>query len=114
MIRDDRDSDANGNLTNFYDLSKVPGVTPAVLNVIKSSFSLGPFTIRDIAIVGPKVGAELRKQAVYVTLYALGGMLVYIALRFEWVSGAAAVLGGFHDLLITLGLFSLLRFVISL
>jgi len=113
-ILDYRDSEANGILTSPDDLSKVPGVTPAVLNVIKSSFSLGPFAIRDIAIVGPKVGAELRKQAIYVTLYALGGMLVYIAFRFEWVYGAAAVLAVFHDVLITLGLFSLLRFEISL
>ena len=113
-ILDYRDSEANGILTNPDDLSKVPGVTPAVLNVIKSSFSLGPFAIRDIAIVGPKVGAELRRQAIYVTLYALGGMLVYIAFRFEWVYGAAAVLAVFHDVLITLGFFSLLRFEISL
>src|SRR2546429_1289609 len=62
-ILDYRDSEANGILTNFDDLSKVPGVTPAVLNVIKSSFSLGPFTIRDIAIVGPKVGAELDRKS---------------------------------------------------
>jgi preprotein translocase subunit SecF len=113
-ILDYRDSEANGILTNFDDLAKVPGVTPAVLNVIKSSYSLGPFTIRDVAIVGPKVGAELRKQAIYVTLYALGGMLVYIAFRFEWVYGAAAVLAVFHDVLITLGFFSLLRYEISL
>jgi len=109
-----RDSDANGILTNFDDLSKVAGVTPAVLNTVKSGFSLGPFAIRDISVVGPKVGAELRKQAVYVTLYALGGMLLYIAFRFEWVYGAAAVLAVFHDVLITLGFFSLLHFEISL
>ncbi|PYT55505.1 MAG: protein translocase subunit SecF, partial [Acidobacteria bacterium] len=64
--------------------------------------------------VGPKVGAELRNQAILVTLYALAGMLVYIAFRFEWVYGAAAVLAVFHDVLITLGFFSLLRFEISL
>src|SRR5579859_214836 len=114
QILDYRDSNANGILTNFDDLSKVSGVTPAVLNVIKSDYSHGPFAIRDIRIVGPKVGAELRKQAVLVTLYALGGMLVYIALRFEWVYGAAAVLAVFHDVLITLGFFSLFRFEISL
>ncbi|PYT79094.1 MAG: protein translocase subunit SecF [Acidobacteria bacterium] len=113
-LLDYRDSDANGILTNFDDLSKVPGVTPPVLNVLKSSFSLGPFAIRGIEIVGPKVGAELRKQAVYVTLYALGGMLVYIAFRFEWVYGAAAVLAVFHDVLITLGFFSLTGYEISL
>ena len=60
------------------------------------------------------MGADLRRQAVYVTLYALAGMLVYIALRFELVYGAAAVIAVFHDVLITLGLFSLLHFEISL
>ena len=109
-----RNSNANGVLTNFDELSKVPDVTSAVLNVIKSNFVLGPFTIGGNQIVGPKVGAELRKQAVYVTLYALGGMLVYIAFRFEWVYGAAAVLAVFHDVLITLGFFSLTGYEISL
>jgi preprotein translocase subunit SecF len=109
-----RDTNANGILTNFDELSKVDGVTPAVLSTLKSAYALGPFAIRNVEMVGPKVGAELRKQAIYVTLYALGGMLVYIAFRFEWVYGAAAVLAVFHDVLITLGLFSLLRFEISL
>jgi preprotein translocase subunit SecF len=113
-LLDFRDKNANGVLTNFDDLSKVAGVTPAVLSAVKSSYTLGPFAIRNVEVVGPKVGAELRKQAIYVTLYALGGMLVYIAFRFEWVYGAAAVLAVFHDVLITLGFFSLLRFEISL
>ena len=81
-LLDYRNSDANGILTNFDDLFKVPGVTPAVVNALKSSFSLGPFAIRGTAFVGPKVGAELRLQAVQVTLYALAGMLLYIAFRF--------------------------------
>lgn len=113
-LLDYRDKNANGILTNFDDLSRVSGVTPAVLSAIKSSYALGPFAIRNVEVVGPKVGAELRKQAIYVTLYALGGMLVYIAFRFEWVYGAAAVLAVFHDVLITLGFFSLLHFEISL
>jgi len=113
-ILDYRDKVANGVLTNFDDLSKVDGVTAPVIAAIKSSYVLGPFAIRNVEIVGPKVGAELRTQAILVTLYALGGMLVYIAFRFEWVYGAAAVLAVFHDVLITLGFFSLLRFEISL
>ena len=113
-LLDYRDSNANGILTNFDDLAKVSGVTPAVLSTLKSGYALGPFAIRSVEVVGPKVGAELRKQAIYVTLYALGGMLVYIAFRFEWVYGAAAVLAVFHDVLITLGFFSLLHFEISL
>jgi len=113
-LLDYRDKNANGVLANFEDLSKVEGVTPSVLAVVKESFALGPFGIRNVEIVGPKVGAELRSQAILVTLYALAGMLVYIAFRFEWVYGAAAVLAVFHDVLITLGFFSLLHFEISL
>src|SRR5208283_2097077 len=96
------------------ELSKVEGATPAVLSAIKGTYSLTPFTIRNVEIVGPKVGAELRNQAIRVTLYALAGMLLYIAFRFQWVYGAAAVIAGFHDVLITLGLFKIFGFEISL
>ena len=113
-ILDYRDSSNRGVQTNFDDLSKVDGVTPAVLAALKANYALGSFAIRGVEIVGPKVGGELRRQAIYVTLYALGGMLVYIAFRFELVYGAAAVLAVFHDVLITLGFFSLLHFEISL
>ena len=109
-----RDDTKGGVLTNFDELSAVDGVTPTVLATLKSNYALGSFAIRNVEIVGPKVGGELRRQAIFVTLYALAGMLVYIAFRFEWVYGAAAVLAVFHDVLITLGFFSLLHFEISL
>ena len=113
-ILDYRDRDKNGVLTNFDDLAKVDGVTPPVLSAVKGNYALGAFAIRNVEIVGPKVGGELRRQAIWVTLYALAGMLVYIAFRFEWVYGAAAVLAVFHDVLITIGFLSLLHFEISL
>ena len=109
-----RDTTKNGVLTNFDDLSAVDGAAPVVVSALKSNYALGGFALRGVEIVGPKVGAELRRQAILVTLYALAGMLVYIAFRFEWVYGAAAVLAVFHDVLITLGFFSLLHFEISL
>ena len=109
-----RDDNKGGVLTNFDELSSVDGVAPPVLATLKSNYALGSFAIRNVEIVGPKVGGELRRQAIFVTLYALAGMLVYIAFRFEWVYGAAAVLAVFHDVLITLGFFSILRFEISL
>jgi preprotein translocase subunit SecF len=99
----------NGTSDEAKDSSKAQVV--AALNTVYGS---GGFTVRGAEIVGAKVGAELRRQAIYVTLYALGGMLLYIAFRFEWVFGAAAVLAVFHDVLITLGFFSLLHFEISL
>jgi preprotein translocase subunit SecF len=113
-LTDFRDKDSGGVLTNFDDLRKVDGATAPVLAALKDNYALGAFAIRNVEIVGPKVGGELRRQAVFVTLYALAGMLVYIAFRFEWVYGAAAVLAVFHDVLITLGFFSLFRFEISL
>ncbi len=109
-----RDDQKGGVVTNFDELSSADGVTPAVLATLKSNYALGSFAIRGAEIVGPKVGGELRRQAIWVTLYALAGMLVYIAFRFEWVYGAAAVLAVFHDVLITLGFFSLLHYEISL
>jgi len=109
-----RDKDMNGVLTNLDDLAKVSGVTPAVVAGLKEGFSPAPFAIRNAEIVSAKVGAELRNQAIRVTLYALAGMLVYIAFRFEWIYGAAAVLAVFHDVLITLGLFKIFGFEISL
>ena len=103
-----------GILNSLDELSSVKGVTPAVLAALKKECSLGPFTILSAEMVGPKVGSELRRQAILATLYALGGMLVYIAFRFEWIYGAAAVIACFHDTIITIGLFSLFNKEITL
>ena len=113
QLTDYRDRQARGVISNLDNLREA-GATPPVVSALRDSFYAGPFAVVNVEIVGPKVGADLRRQAVYVTLYALAGMLVYIALRFELVYGAAAVLAVFHDVLITLGLFSLLHFEISL
>jgi len=113
QITDYRDRVAHGVVANLDDLGKA-NVPATAIVALRDSFYGSPFSVVNVEIVGPKVGADLRRQAVLVTLYALGGMLIYIAFRFEWVYGAAAVLAVFHDVLITLGLFSLLRFEISL
>ena len=96
------------------DVQQGRGGADAVLGALRNSYTMGTFAIRNVEIVGPKVGAELRQQALLATLYALAGMLVYIAFRFDGIYGAAAVLAVFHDVLITLGLFSIFRFEISL
>jgi preprotein translocase subunit SecF len=109
-----RDKNNGGVLTSLDELGKAEGATGAVVSALKENFTLAPFAIRNVEIVGAKVGGELRNQAIRVTLYALAGMLVYIAFRFEWVFGAAAVIAVFHDVLITLGLFKIFGFEISL
>ncbi len=72
------------------------------------------FQIVGTDAVGAVAGAALRNQAVAVTLLALVGILVFIALRFEWTYGAAAVIAVFHDLLVTIGIFSIFQWEISL
>jgi preprotein translocase subunit SecF len=64
--------------------------------------------------VGAIAGAQLRNKAIAVTLAALVGILVYIAFRFEWTYGAAAVIAVFHDVLVTLGFFSIFQWEVSL
>ncbi len=64
--------------------------------------------------VGAVAGAQLRNKAIAVTLAALVGILVYIAFRFEWTYGAAAVIAVFHDVLVTLGFFSIFQWEVSL
>jgi preprotein translocase subunit SecF len=109
-----RDKDRSGLISNFDELRAVPGVTPQVVQTLKQVCDLAPFNIKRVETVGPKVGGELRTQAILATLYALGGMLVYIAFRFEWIYGVAAVIAVFHDTIITIGLFSLFNKEISL
>jgi preprotein translocase subunit SecF len=104
----------SGLLRSIDELSGVPGVTPQVLTVLKAQLFPGKFAIRSVEIVGPKIGADLRRQAVDVVLIALAAMLVYIAIRFEWMYGVAAVIAVFHDTLITIGLFSLFNKQIDL
>ncbi|MCC6589229.1 MAG: protein translocase subunit SecF [Bryobacterales bacterium] len=104
----------SGLIKSFDELSAVQGVTPAIINVLKQELGLGPFVVRNFELVGPKIGNELRSQAIYATLLALAGMLVYIAFRFETIYGVAAVVAVFHDTLITIGLFSIFNKEINL
>jgi preprotein translocase SecF subunit len=104
----------SGLIKNLDELSSLSGVTPQVLNVIKQVTYPAPLAVIDTAVVGPKIGAELQHKAILAVLYALGGMLVYIAFRFEWIYGVAAVIAVFHDTIITIGLFSLFGKELSL
>ena len=98
----------SGLISNLDELAGVSGVTPQLLNVVKQQCFAGNFAIRGVETVGPRIGADLRQQAINVVLIALAAMLVYIAFRFEWKYGVAAVIAVFHDTIITIGLFSIL------
>ena len=70
--------------------------------------------ILSIDKVGPKVGAELSSDAILAILYALGFILIYISIRFEFKYAIGAIAALTHDVLITLGVFSVLGYEISL
>ena len=97
----------SGLVKDFSQVSSVEGVTPDIMSGLQAETYLGEFAIRGVEVVGPKVGQDLQWEAIKATMFALGGMLVYIAFRFEWVYGVAAVLAVFHDVLVTIGFFSL-------
>jgi len=83
-------------------------IYPDLLPSEKSDFIL------SIDKVGPKVGAELSSDAVLAILYALGFILIYISIRFEFKYAIGAIAALTHDVLITLGVFSILGYEISL
>jgi preprotein translocase subunit SecF len=90
-------------------------VAPApVVQALQQDFITSGFGVRNVDIVGPQVGAQLRQRALLATLYSLLGMLIYLWFRFELIYGVAAVVACFHDTLITVGAFSLLNTEISL
>lgn len=115
QITDFRDTERGGLLRSFAELRSVEGVPPAVVNTLEQRGSLSPFVVRNVEVVGPRVGRQLRQQALLATGLALAGMLVYIGVRFrQWVYGTAAVVATFHDVLITLGLLSLFNYEFNL
>ncbi len=107
-----RDQQHGGLIDSIDHLSGVADA-PVVATLEQGAYLSG-FNIRNVEIVGPQVGAQLRKQAVLATLYSLAGMLVYLWFRFELIYGVAAVVAVFHDTLITVGAFSLLDKEVSL
>ncbi|HXY48966.1 MAG TPA: protein translocase subunit SecF [Terriglobales bacterium] len=107
-----RDKVRGGVLNSMDELKAV--VDPAVVTSLEEGFFLSDFGVRNVEIVGPQVGKQLQTQAKLAVLYSLVGMLVYLAVRFEWIYGVAAVVTVFHDTLITVGAFSLTNKEISL
>ena len=102
-----RDREKSGIIRSLDELNSVSGIDGKVLAAVKQECGLGSFNLRSVEIVGPRAGEELRQRALLATLSALGGMLIYIAFRFQLISGAVAVIATLHDVIVTLGLFSL-------
>ena len=74
----------------------------------------GSYEIRRLETVGPKIGKELRGDMISAVLIAMAGIVIYISIRFQFMYAIGALVALIHDVLITLGLFSLLNMEISL
>ena len=80
----------------------------------KLSSSIGDGDFRRVENVGPKVSSELLKSGIIAITLSLAAMLLYIWIRFEWQFSLGAILAIFHDVIITLGIFSIFSLEINL
>ena len=87
--------------------------TTELQNTLNTRFGADSYQVVRTEAVGPKVGAELQMRALLAILISFGATLVYLAFRFEWRFGVAAIVATLHDILITLGFLALLRSEIS-
>jgi len=106
-----------GNETDFIvKFEKQNSNDPKFIENIKSklSNSIGDVDFRRVENVGPKVSSELLKSGVIAITLSLAAMLIYIWVRFEWQFSLGAIMAIFHDVIITLGIFSLFSLEINL
>ena len=106
-----------GNESDFLIKIEKKDTSANAIEIIKKELtsSIGSsFNFRRVENVGPKVSAELLKSGVIAIALSLAAMLFYIWIRFEWQFSLGAILALFHDVIITLGLFSLFNLEINL
>ena len=106
-----------GNDTDFIiKFEKQNSNDPKFIDNIKTklSGSIGTVDFRRVENVGPKVSAELLQSGIIAIALSLAAMLLYIWIRFEWQFSLGAIVALFHDVIITLGVFSLFSLEINL
>jgi len=90
------------------DANTTPDITTPVKQWLQSNTTTGPFVLLSAENVGPQVGADLRRKALWAVATSMAGMLVYIWLRFRSLPfGVGAIVATFHDVMITVGLLAL-------
>ncbi len=90
-----------GIINDFSALEKA-GIKHRVMTVLRDSTFLSKFTFLSVEFVGPQVGQDLRRKAALACIWALIGMLVYIAFRFKFLYGLSGILTLAHDVLVSL------------
>ena len=91
------------------------GLSGRIKNSLAKSFGgRGAFEVRRVETVGPTVGADLRRKALLAVLYSMIGILIYISFRFQFRFAVASIAALAHDVLITIGVFSVLNLELTL
>ena len=106
-----------GNENDFLIKVEKKDTSSNAIEIIKKELikDIGSsFNFRRVENVGPKVSSELLKSGIIAIALSLAAMLFYIWIRFEWQFSLGAILALFHDVIITLGLFSLFSLEINL
>jgi len=103
-----------GVLRDWAQISKLPDMTPEVLQALQKNAFLGSYSLLDRESVGPTVGAELRQRGILAVAMSMLAMLVYIWVRFELRFGIGAIVALIHDVLVTLGLYAIFGFEFNL
>ncbi len=86
--------------------AELEGLSQKVQADLEKTFGAGKVDIRRVEMVGPQVGKDLRSKGLQAILYAMIGILIYISWRFEFRFAIGAIVALVHDVLITLGMFS--------
>ncbi|MCD4689303.1 MAG: protein translocase subunit SecF [Desulfuromonadaceae bacterium] len=87
--------------------SKLEGLSQTISGALDATYGADMAEIRRAEMVGPQVGKDLRQKGLMAILYAMIGILIYVTWRFEFRFAVGAILALVHDVLITLGIFSL-------
>jgi preprotein translocase subunit SecF len=99
-------------------LVRMPGEDPKlgneVADVLRKVGGDNPATVKRVEFVGPQVGEELRDQGGLGMLLALGGVLVYLAFRFQWKFAVGAIISLIHDVIVTVGILSFFQITFDL
>jgi len=102
-----KSSDLKGIIQSYSQLEILEEVDSEVIDYLKQKTFLSNMAVLSRETVGPQIGQDLRRKATQATIWALIGMLIYIGIRFQYAYGIAAIITLAHDVLITLGIFSL-------
>lgn len=89
-------------------------VAEQIVQALSEHFGAGQVTVGRVEAVGPKIGGELQTRALMALIVSFLFTLIYLAFRFEWRFGVAAIVATLHDILVTVGLISLFRLEVSL